>query len=129
MSLFMFDLQNEALPLSFKTYLHQRNAINHSPMHTRQHDLIQKERPRTNFSTKLPKHNFTNIWNGISTTIRKATHRHKCKSLLRQHYLNQYKSKVNCIIQYTYRLPLMILTHNKHYLEYYTFIHRPLNVL
>ena len=29
MSLFMFDLQNEALPLSFKTYLHQRNAINH----------------------------------------------------------------------------------------------------
>ena len=96
-SLFMFDLQNVALPLSFKTYLHQRNAINHSPMHTRQHDLIQKERPRTNFSAKLPRHNFTNICNGISTTILKATHGHKFKSLLRQHYLDQYKSKVKCI--------------------------------
>ena len=96
-SLFMFDLQKEALTLTFKTYLQQRNAINHRQMHTRQHDLILNERPRTNFSAKLPRHNFTNIWNGISSTIRKATHRHKFKSLLRQHYLDQYTSNVSCI--------------------------------
>ena len=66
-------------------------------MHTRQHDLIQREIPRTKFSAKQPRHNFTNIWNGISSTIRKATHRQTFKSLLRQHYLDHYKTNVNCI--------------------------------
>ena len=41
-----------------------------------------------NDAIKLPRHNFTNIWNGISTTIRKATHRHTFKSLLHQSTLS-----------------------------------------
>ena len=95
-SLFMFDLQNGSLPISFKTYIQQSETATHNTMYTRQHGLLKKERPRTTFSSKLPKHNFTNIWNNISENIRNAVNRRLFKFMLDNYYTDKYKSLVIC---------------------------------
>ena len=57
----MFDLQSGTLPTSFKQFI-PRDANDYtSTIITRQHDNIQRQRPRTTFSSKLPKHNFIKI--------------------------------------------------------------------
>ena len=97
-SLVMFDLQNGSLPISFKTYigLQQSETATHNTMYTRQHGLLKKERPRTTFSSKLPKHNFTNIWNNISENIRNAVNRRLFKFMLHNYYTDKYESLVIC---------------------------------
>ena len=47
-------------PISLKTYIQQSEAATHNTICTRQHGLLEKEMPRTTFSSKLPQHNFTN---------------------------------------------------------------------
>ena len=59
---------------------------------TRQFKLLVHEKPRTNFSLKLPKHNFTRIWNKIDKQIMNVNHRLKFKQMLRVFYLDTYKS-------------------------------------
>ena len=95
-SLFMFDLQNGSLPISFKTYIQQSETATHNTMYTRQHGLLKKERARTTFSSKLPKHNFTNIWNNISENIRNAVNRLLFKFILHNYYTDKYESLVIC---------------------------------
>ena len=95
-SLFMFDLQNGSLPISFKTYIQQSETATHNTMCTRQHGLLKKERARTTFSYKLPKHNFTNIWNNISENIRNVANRRLFKCMLHKYYTDQYESLVIC---------------------------------
>ena len=95
-SLFMFDLQNGSLPISFKTYIQQSETATHNTMCTRQHGLLKKERARTTFSSKLPKHNFTNIWNNISENIRNVANRRLFKCMLHKYYTDQYESLVIC---------------------------------
>ena len=43
----------------------------------RQFKLLVHEKPRINFSLKLPRHNFTRIWNKIDKQIRNVIHRSK----------------------------------------------------
>ena len=95
-SLFMFDLQNGSLPISFKTYIQQSETATHYTMYTRQYGLLKKERARTTFSSKLPKHNFTNIWNNISENIRNAVNRRLFKFMLHNYYTDKYESLVIC---------------------------------
>ena len=95
-SLFMFDLQNGSLPISFKTYIQQSETATHYTMYTRQHGLLKKERARTTFSSKLPKHNFTNIWNNISGNIRNAVNRRLFEFMLHNYYTDKYESLVIC---------------------------------
>ena len=61
-SLFVYDLNNDLLPKSFRNLLSQNCLARHGII-TRQNNLIPQSRPRTTFSSKLPKHNFTRIWN------------------------------------------------------------------
>ena len=61
-SLFVYDLNNDLLPKSFRNLLSQNYLARHGII-TRQNNLIPQSRPRTTFSSKLPKHNFTRIWN------------------------------------------------------------------
>ena len=79
----------------------QSETATHNTMCTRQqsHGLLKKERARTTFSSKLPKHNFTNIWNNISENIRNVANRRLFKCMLHKYYTDQYESLVT-LIQY-----------------------------
>ena len=57
-SLFVYDLNNDLLPKSFRNLLSQNCLARHGII-TRQNYLIPQSRPITTFSPKLPKHNFT----------------------------------------------------------------------
>ena len=95
-SLFMFDLQSGALPTSFKQFI-PRDANDYtSTIITRQHDNIQRQRPRTTFSSKLPKHNFIKIWNRIDESTRNKKSRHIFKCILTKQCIAQYKTNVKC---------------------------------
>ena len=95
-SLFMFDLQSGALPTSFKQFI-PRDANDYtSTIITRQHDNIQRQRPRTTFSSKLPKHNFIKIWNSIDESTRNKKSRHIFKCILTKQFIAQYKTNVKC---------------------------------
>ena len=66
--LFVYDLNNDLLPKSFGNLL-SKNCLARHGITTRQNNLIPQPRPRTTFSSKLPKHNFTRIWNKTSSTL------------------------------------------------------------
>ena len=63
---------------------------------TRQHDNIQRQRPRTTFSSKLPKHNCIKIWNSIDESTRNMKSRHIFKCILTKQCIAQYKTNVKC---------------------------------
>ena len=96
-SLFMLDLQNGSLPISFKTCIQQSETATYPKYNMHQTAWSsEKERPRTTFSSKLPKHYFTNIWNNISENIRNAVNRRQFKAMLHNYYTDQYESCVIC---------------------------------
>ena len=66
--LFVHDLNNDLLPKSFRNVLSQNCPARHGII-TRQNNLIPQSRPRTTFSPKLPKHNFTRISNNTGSTL------------------------------------------------------------
>ena len=63
---------------------------------TRQNILIPQSRPRTSFSSKLPKHNFTRIWNKTGSTLAHFKKRLTFKRLLKNSYLEAYRSQIKC---------------------------------
>ena len=67
-SLFAYDLNNDLLPKSFRNLLSQNCLARHGII-TRQNNLIPQSRPITTFSSKLPKHNLTRIWNKTGSTL------------------------------------------------------------
>ena len=72
----MYDFHHNLLPQSFTKYIPKKNLDENSRI-TRQHNHLAKERPRTQFSSKLPKHNFTKMSNIIGNKIRNIKHRSK----------------------------------------------------
>ena len=67
-SLFMYDLNNNLPPKSFRNVL-SKDCLARYGIITRQHNSIPQSRPITTFSSKLPKHNFTRIWNKTGSTL------------------------------------------------------------
>ena len=57
---------------------------------------IPQSRPRTTFSSKLPKHNFTRIWNKTGSTLAHGKNRLTFKRLLKNSYLEAYRSQIKC---------------------------------
>jgi hypothetical protein len=94
-ALFMYDLQAQNLPKSFENYIGHENTQT-SNIVTRQQNQIYKQRPRTLFSSKLPKHNFPNIWNNIEINIRNSKSRSAFKSALKKYFLSSYSSHIIC---------------------------------
>ncbi len=86
--LFMYKFHNNLLPISF-TDFHISKSSSMS-MVTRQSGQMLMDRPRTNFSSRLPKHNFPKIWNSIDTNIKLSNSKHiftkKMKSMLLKKY-------------------------------------------
>ena len=62
----------------------------------RQNNLIPQSRPRTTFSSKLPKHNFTRIWNKTGSTLAHGKNKLTFKRLLKNSYLEAYRSQIKC---------------------------------
>ena len=94
-SLFVYDLNNDLLPKSFRNLLSQ-NCLARNGIITRQNNLIPQSRPRITFSSKLPKHNFTRIWNKIGSTLAHGKNRLTFKRLLKNSYLEAYRSQIKC---------------------------------
>ena len=94
-SLFVYDLNNDLLPKSFRNLLSQYCLARHGII-TRQNNLIPQSRPRTTFSSKLPKHNFTRIWNKTGSTLAHGKNRLTFKRLLKNSYLEAYRSQIKC---------------------------------
>ena len=92
----MYDLEHDLLPKSFRNVL-MKKSVDTDKRITRQFKILVHEIPRTNFSLKLPKHNFTRIWNTIDKQIRNVNHRLKFKQMLRVFYLDTYNSLVICL--------------------------------
>ena len=82
-SLLMYDFHHDLLPKLFLNVAIKKNVVK-SIRTTRQYNLLVKERPRTNFSSKFPKYNFTIISNNIDDKIRNVTHRSMFKHLDRE---------------------------------------------
>ena len=49
------------------------------------------------FSSKLPKHSFTRIWNKTGSTLAHGKNRLTVKWLLKNSYLEAYQSQIHCI--------------------------------
>ena len=64
---------------------------------TRHHHHIFKTRPQTSFSSKLPNHNFVNIWNEIDENLKLCSSKVLFKQLLRERYTALYLSHVHCL--------------------------------
>ena len=65
-------------------------------MHTRQIHTIYKERPRTKFTSKLPKHCFPDIWNSLDKKLRETQTRNKFKNKIKYNILSNYNENVKC---------------------------------
>ena len=92
----MFDFHHDLLPKSLNNFAIKKNLDTIMTI-TRQYNLLVKEIPRTLFSSKLPKHNFTRIWNNIDDKIRNVKHISKLKHILRDQYLDTYLRRVECL--------------------------------
>ena len=89
----MYDFHHNLLPKSFTNYIPEKN-LDESSRITRQHSLLAKERPIKHFSSKLPKHNFTKMWN-IIDKIQNIKHRSKFKYVIvANQYLDEYPHSV-----------------------------------
>ena len=95
-SLFVYDLNNDLLPKSFRNLL-SKNCLARHGIITRQNNLIPQPRPRTTFSSKLPNHNFTRIWNKTGSTLAHGNNRLTFKRLLKNSYLEAYELQIQCI--------------------------------
>ena len=67
-SLFMYDYHHNTLPKSFEQYI-PNNKLATNTIITRQQNLLCTEKPRTNFSSKLPRHHFIELWNNFNYNI------------------------------------------------------------
>ena len=79
-SLVMFDYYHKTLPKSFDHYIPINNLATNTRIN-RQHNQIRTGKPRTHFSSKLPLHNFTKLWNNLDYKIQNFKSRHKFKSV------------------------------------------------
>ena len=82
-SSFMYDFTHHFLPGSFERYI-VVDTGNKYTITTRHHHDIFKTRPRTTFSSKLPNHNFVNIWNEIDENLKSCSSKVIFKLLLRK---------------------------------------------
>ena len=93
----MYDFTHHFLPGSFERYI-VVDTGNKYTITTRHHHHIFKTRPRTTFSSKLPNHNFVNIWNEIDENLKSCSSKVIFKLLLRKRYTAVYLSHVHALM-------------------------------
>ena len=92
--LFMHDLNNSVLPLSFNNFATKnREYIDRT---TRQSSLYHTKRPRTNFSSKLPNHAFPRMWNALNEELRNTNDRKMFKRKCSTSFIDSYSISITC---------------------------------
>ena len=94
-ALFVHDLRSAKLPNSFKTFFKISNSDN---VNTRHRNIIYKVAvcPRTKFSSLLPGHMFTSIWNNLDKNIIIIKSRSSFKKALMKNMLQKYSEYIRC---------------------------------
>ena len=92
-ALFVYDIKNNNIPLSFNNFLNSEFVCRYN---TRHQHLLHQERPRTKFSSKLPRHMFVSVWNNLISNIKPYTSKSNLKTLLTKYLLNLYSANIKC---------------------------------
>jgi len=92
-TIFMYELHHNLLPSSFKKPEIKKSSY---LIVTRQANKIKQERPRTTFSSKLPKHRFAKIWNDCEENVKTAVSKYAAKNKLKKYLIDNYKNDIKC---------------------------------
>jgi len=90
----MYDYHHNTLPKSFEQYIPKNNLATNTRI-AKQHNLLRTEKPRTQFSSKLPRQLFIELWNNLDDNIKNLKPKHKFKFVLSKQYLSNYLNKVH----------------------------------
>ena len=71
----MYDYRQNHLPESFNNVF--PNNLQRNPENSRDPNTFYCKRPRTKFTSTLPKHNFPKMWNKIIDNIKEIKSRQK----------------------------------------------------
>ena len=98
-NLFMYDYRQNHLPESFNNFF--PNNLQRNPENSRRPNTLHCERPRTKFTSTLPKHNFPKMWNNTIGNINEIEikSRRQFKTAIIQNLLQSYQLKFNAKIQ------------------------------
>ena len=92
-ALFMFDYNHKMLPNSFTNFFQAHQNV----YNTRSQPSLIQEFSRTDFTKKLPKHTFPEIWNTFHRMAEQCDSRGVFKSKLKIHFMQRYDNIVlNC---------------------------------
>ena len=94
-TLFMFDYNNNRLPVSFNSTFKFNYQIQNIRT-TRQSNLLHVARCNSNFARNLPLYVFPQIWNKWYDMISERLSRSQVKSQTKNFFLNSYHSAVKC---------------------------------
>lgn len=86
--LFVHDYKNNKLPASFDNFF-----TDNTHMNSRNSTNLFRYRPRTKFSSQLPKHKFPEQWNSLNNHQKLITSRGNFKKSLKITLQNQYESQ------------------------------------
>ena len=90
---FVYDFKHSNLPRSFCDFFPTNARLNPRRPH---HINRNASMPRTNFSSKLPYHNFQILWNSISHNILDCTSRHQFIKYLKTKIIDTYLDSITC---------------------------------
>ena len=93
--LFMYDYANKHLPTSFNSMFPYNRDIQTTHL-TRQSDLLAIPRSLSNFSRKLPLHQFPIIWNKWVNLSTETKSRNQFKRRVKSSLLLNYPTQVSC---------------------------------
>ena len=94
-TIFMYDLHTNVLPSSFNSMKKERS--NYSIVTRQTNSLyMPTDRARTDYSSKLPKHQFPKLWNENDDIVKKAKSRTIAKKSITNNILKNYKVNVTC---------------------------------
>ena len=89
-SLFVYDWMHKRLPNSFE------NFLTVSDTKTRHNSKLYRTRPRTKFTSHLPKHQYPSIWNSLPENITDIKSRTSFKNQLTSYFINNYNPSTCC---------------------------------
>ena len=91
-NLFMYDYRQNHLPESFSNFF--PNNLQRNPDNSRRPNTCYCERPRTKFTSTLPKHNFPKMWNNTVANIKELeiTSRQQFKTAMIKNLLQSYQN-------------------------------------
>jgi hypothetical protein len=89
-SLFVYDWMHKRLPKSFE------NFLNVSDTKTRHNSKLYRTRPRTKYTSHLPKHQYPSIGNSLPENITNIKSKTSFKIQLKSYFKKDYNTPTGC---------------------------------